>query len=123
MSVPWIYEGLLQSEEEGEKMGVVGVNRSPPSRCTLKQQMGACRKQLVHSPAAPPPLGALSRRPCARQPGGAFRTFSSVQCFLLLAAKKLGSLASSAATSPDVRLRYSFLPTLPVGAVFIYNRK
>jgi len=21
MSVPWIYEGLLQSEEEGEKMG------------------------------------------------------------------------------------------------------
>lgn len=47
----------------------------------------------------------------------------AIQCFLLLPAKKLGSLAYSPAMSPDVQLWYSFLPSLPAGAVFIHNLK
>lgn len=47
----------------------------------------------------------------------------AIQCFQLLPAKKLGSLAYSSAMSPDVQLWYCFLPSLPAGAVFIHNLK
>ena len=94
-----------------------------PRGQVLSSRWCACAQQLAPRHSIRPSLRGLCERACVCVSVWMLTTFSCHSVLSAAPAKKLGSLAHSLATSPDVQLWYSFLPSLPAGAVFIHNHK